>query len=244
MLEVKLLNIPFTSFKNLDEFRNLILDFLHRDKLCMIFTPNAEMLALAKDDLDLKKILEETDLNLPDGVGVLLLARRKGVEMSRFPGVEALLEILTFAEELGVPVFFLGAKEEVVNSMVERLKLKFPNLKIAGFHDGYFSESKEEEIIEEINNSGAKILFVALGVPKQEYWVFKNKEKLKVNIAMGVGGSFDVLSGKKKRAPLIFRKLSLEWLYRLMQEPKRLIERFPNLVKFFLIYLFYGEKEL
>lgn len=236
MLQVDLLGIKFTSFDNTQEFMAKILDLVNSNKCNSIYTPNAEMIARASSDTKFLKVLKNASINLPDGFGIALLARKKGFNITRFPGIEAMLEILRFSEERGIPVYFLGAKKHVLESMLERLKTWFPNLKIAGYRDGYFREEEESAIVEEINNSQAEILFVALGFPKQELWIDKHKNFLRVKIAMGVGGSFDVLSGKKKRAPKIVRRLNLEWLYRILQDPKRLLNRLPNLFKFLLLY--------
>lgn len=236
---VNILGIRFYAFDGTEEFKNEITKFFVGDKCISIFTPNAEMIARATEDENFRRILMRSEINLPDGVGVLLLSKKMGFNIKRFPGIEAMLEILTLAETLKVPVYFLGAKKEVVESMVDRLKLRYPNLVIAGYRDGYFKEEEEDSIIEEVNNSGAGILFVALGFPKQEIFIDRYKNRLNVKIAMGVGGSFDVLSGKKKRAPEIIRKLNLEWLYRILQDPKRILNRVPNLIKFIKFYFKY-----
>ncbi|MCX7719961.1 MAG: WecB/TagA/CpsF family glycosyltransferase [Dictyoglomus thermophilum] len=236
---VSILGIRFYAFDSTEEFKNEITKFFVGDKCISIFTPNAEMIARATEDENFRGILMRSEINLPDGVGVLLLSKKMGFNIKRFPGIEAMLEILTLAETLKVPVYFLGAKKEVVESMVDRLKLRYPNLVIAGYRDGYFKEEEEDSIIEEVNNSGAGILFVALGFPKQEIFIDRYKNRLNVKIAMGVGGSFDVLSGKKKRAPEIIRKLNLEWLYRILQDPKRILNRVPNLIKFIKFYFKY-----
>lgn len=240
---IKIFGIKFNSYDNMKEFRNHIKNFLDMDNCKSIFTPNAEMIARAVEDKSFREVLKRSEVNLPDGVGILLLAKKKGIRINRFPGIEAMLEILKLAEELKIPIYFLGAKKEVVESMVNRIKIRYPNLVIAGYRDGYFKREEEENIISEINNSGARILFVALGFPKQEFFIDKYKDKLKVNIAIGVGGSFDVLSGKKKRAPKIIRELNLEWFYRLLQDPKRILSRFPNLIRFIKFYFRYKEHE-
>lgn len=240
MYKINLLGIEFVSFESEEEFRKKVIEFINSKKCNVIYTPNAEMIATASKNLEFKNILKNSDINLPDGFGISLLAKKKGFFIKRFPGIEAMLEILELSEKLGKSVYFLGARKEVVKNMVENLKIKFPNLKIVGFRDGYFGQEEERKIVDEINDSGADILFVALGFPKQEFWIDKYKNLLKVKIAMGVGGSFDVFSGKKKRAPEIIRRLNLEWLYRILQDPKRIFERLPNLFRFLIIYLRYS----
>jgi N-acetylglucosaminyldiphosphoundecaprenol N-acetyl-beta-D-mannosaminyltransferase len=149
----------------------------------------------------------------------------------RVAGFDLMMEFVKWASHKDVSIYLLGAKPEVVEKAQSNLKNLYPSLKIVGFHHGYFNEKEEENIIEDINKRAAQVLFVALGAPKQEKWIYKNKEKLKVKIAMGVGGSFDVIAGKAKRAPEIYRKLGLEWLYRLIQEPWR-YKRMSALPKF------------
>ncbi|MGB9856926.1 MAG: WecB/TagA/CpsF family glycosyltransferase [Dictyoglomaceae bacterium] len=238
MKALKILNIPFTFFSNEKEFEEKVLSFLREDRVHTIFTPNAEIIALAERNNFLKKILMDSDLNLPDGIGVLLLAKKMGYRnLRKFAGIDAMINLISVSQREKKFIYFLGAKQEVLNNMILKLKEKYKEILISGYHHGYFSIEEEEKIINDINTSNTDILFVALGAPKQEAWIYKNKDKLKVKIAMGVGGSFDVLSQRKKRAPKIFINLGLEWLYRILQEPKRLVKRFPNLLYFLYIYI-------
>lgn len=235
---LKILNIPFTFFNNEKEFEEKVLSFLKEDRVHTTFTPNAEIIALAERDNSLKKILMDSDLNLPDGIGILLLARKLGYKnLKKFAGIDAMIDLISLSQREKKSIYFLGAKHEVLNDMIIKLKEEYKEILISGYHHGYFSMEEEKEIINDINTSNTDILFVALGAPKQETWIYRNKDKLKVKIAMGVGGSFDVLSQRKKRAPKIFINLGLEWLYRILQEPKRLIKRFPSLLYFLYIYI-------
>ncbi|PMQ02483.1 MAG: lipopolysaccharide biosynthesis protein [Dictyoglomus sp. NZ13-RE01] len=235
MKKLEILGIPFIFFDDELEFENLILSFLSSKKLNLIFTPNAEIISIAHKDGKLKEILKYADLNLPDGDGVLLLAKKdKRVSLKKFAGIDAMVKILEIAEKKKKKVYFLGAKDEVLRDMINKLRKKFPGLDIAGWHHGYFSNNEIERIISDID---CDILFVALGAPKQEFFIYNNKDKIKAKIAMGVGGSFDVLSERKKRAPNFFIRLHLEWLYRMLQEPKRFIKRAPNLFYFFYLFI-------
>lgn len=238
MRTIKILRIPFTFFDNEKEFEEKIISFLKEEKLHSIFTPNAEIISIAERNDNFKKILINSDLNLPDGIGVIFLAKKLGYKnLKKLAGIDAMKYILSLAVKENISVYFLGAKEEVLKDMIKKIKEKYKGISIAGYHHGYFLKDCEEKIIDDINMSSAKILFVALGAPKQEHWIAKNKDKLKVRIAMGVGGSFDVLSDRKKRAPEIFITLGLEWLYRIFQDPTRLIKRIPNLFHFLYIYI-------
>ncbi|AAM25322.1 N-acetylglucosaminyldiphosphoundecaprenol N-acetyl-beta-D-mannosaminyltransferase [Caldanaerobacter subterraneus subsp. tengcongensis MB4] len=206
--------------------------YLKEDRIHIVATPNAEIIMMAQKDEEYKKILNETDLNVPDGSGVVFASRVFNKPLKeRVAGFDLMMEFVKWASHKDVSIYLLGAKPEVVEKAQSNLKNLYPSLKIVGFHHGYFNEKEEENIIEDINKRAAQVLFVALGAPKQEKWIYKNKEKLKVKIAMGVGGSFDVIAGKAKRAPEIYRKLGLEWLYRLIQEPWR-YKRMSALPKF------------
>jgi N-acetylglucosaminyldiphosphoundecaprenol N-acetyl-beta-D-mannosaminyltransferase len=243
MMVLDILKIPFTFFENNNEFEEKILQLLNEDRLHTIFTPNAEIIVNAYKDKNFQNILKNSSLNLPDGIGIILLTKKLGYKgLKRFAGIDAMINLINISQKKGLSIYFLGAKEEVLKDMIEKLRMKFPKIIISGFHHGFFSEVEIEKIIEDINRSKSDILFVALGAPKQEYFIYKNKEKLNVKIAMGVGGSFDVLSERKKRAPKIFIILGLEWLYRLIQEPKRIIKRLPNLLYFLYILLRYDKK--
>ncbi|MBE3578936.1 MAG: WecB/TagA/CpsF family glycosyltransferase [Caldanaerobacter subterraneus] len=213
--------------------------YLKEDRIHIVATPNAEIIMMAQKDEEYKKILNETDLNVPDGSGVVFASKVFNKPLKeRVAGFDLMMEFVKWASHKDVSIYLLGAKPEVVEKAQSNLKNLYPSLKIVGFHHGYFNEKEEENIIEDINKRAAQVLFVALGAPKQEKWIYKNKEKLKVKIAMGVGGSFDVIAGKAKRAPEIYRKLGLEWLYRLMQEPWR-YKRMSALPKFAFKVLLY-----
>lgn len=206
--------------------------YLKEDRIHIVATPNAEIIMMAQKDEEYKKILNETNLNVPDGSGVVFASKVFNKPLKeRVAGFDLMMEFVKWASHKDVSIYLLGAKPEVVEKAQSNLKNLYPSLKIVGFHHGYFNEKEEENIIEDINKRAAQVLFVALGAPKQEKWIYKNKEKLKVKIAMGVGGSFDVIAGKAKRAPEIYRKLGLEWLYRLIQEPWR-YKRMSALPKF------------
>ena len=151
----------------------------------------------------------------------------------RVAGFDLTCKLLERLAESGEGVFLFGAKPGVAEIAKEKLGEKYPGINIAGTHDGYFKPEDEEGIVAQINESGAKLLLVCLGAPKQEKWIAKHKENLNVSLCMGVGGTLDVFAGTAKRAPKIFIKLNLEWFYRLMKNPSR-IGRFVALPKFVL----------
>ncbi|MDD3426621.1 MAG: WecB/TagA/CpsF family glycosyltransferase, partial [Aminobacterium sp.] len=156
----------------------------------------------------------------------------------RITGIDFLIQLCRTASVEGWPVYFLGGKPGVANAAVEKLKGQYSDLKISGVHDGYFSSGTEEEgIIREIKENKTCLLFVGMGLPRQEKWIYAHREDLGNLVAIGVGGSFDVISGKLTRAPLLIQKAGLEWLYRLVQEPwrwKRDLELFTFAVRVLL----------
>lgn len=163
---------------------------------------------------------------IPDGIGVVLVARLAGHRaVRRVPGIELMDALCRHAATLGWSVFLLGAKREINERAVQQLKLKYPALRFAGHQDGYFGEDDDPSIVQQINASGAEIVFVGLGSPKQELWMARHLNSLDAKVCQGVGGSFDVISGVAKRAPAIFRRLNMEWLYRLIRQPHRLIRQ-------------------
>jgi len=202
-----------------------------------IIAVNPEKVMTAQKDPQVKELINNSTFQIADGVGILLASKlKKGTIQSRVTGVDMMERLLQFAAEENHPVYFYGAKEEVVTKAISNIKDKFPFIKVAGYTNGY--EKDEEALVERIKESGAEILFVALGSPKQELWIKRNMEALSnVLVFQGVGGSFDVFSGMVKRAPALFRKLGIEWLYRLLIDPKR-IKRQMNLPKFLIRVLF------
>lgn len=194
----------------------------------LIVTPNSEIIVNASKDPELKRIIEQADLIIPDGIGLVYASRILGVPLKeRVTGIDFLDAILGYLEETGQSIFFLGSKPGdgenpgVAEMAVEKMKVKYKNLQVAGTHHGYFKEADEGNIIKEINNSGADFLCIALGSPKQEKFVSRHREELKVKGTIGVGGSLDVWAGTLKRAPEFYRNHGLEWLYRLIQQPSR-----------------------
>ena len=174
----------------------------------------------------LRKSVQSCDMVNIDGMGVVWGARFCGHTVpERVAGVDLFHNLITMSANRDFPVFLLGATEEVLVKTVDTLKTKNPNLKIAGYHHGYFWD-EEEAIVEKIQQSGAKLLFVAITSPKKENFINKWQDSLGVNFVMGVGGTFDVVAGKVKRAPVWMQNYGLEWLYRVIQEPGRMWKRY------------------
>lgn len=198
-----------------------------------IIAVNPEKVIAAERDSKVKDLINSSTYQIADGIGILLAAKIKGGNItSRVTGVDMMAKLLEFATQEQHPVYFYGAKEEVVTKAITNIQQINPAIQIAGYTNGF--EKDEEALVERINASGAKFLFVALGSPKQELWIQRNMNRLQnVQVFQGVGGSFDVFSGTVKRAPAIFRKLGIEWLYRLISNPSR-IKRQMNLPVFLM----------
>ncbi len=208
--------------------------FVKAEEVSTIFTPNAEIVMCAQNDADLMEILNNADMCTADGIGVVygskILKNPLPQRVAGFDLVCALLERLAKTDN---GVFLFGAKPGVAEAAKAKMEEKYPGLSVVGCRNGYFKPEDEAEIVQQINESGAKLLLVCLGAPKQEKWIAAHKDELKVNLCMGVGGTLDVFAGVAKRAPEIFIKLNLEWAYRFIKNPSRL-GRFAALPKFMI----------
>ena len=184
----------------------------------------------------MKNLLNNATYQIPDGVGIIYASKiKKGSIKSRITGIDSMNMLCNLSNEKGYKIFMYGAKKEIIEKARDCLKVTYPNINIVGTIDGYEKDNKK--IIEQINNSNADIIFVALGSPKQELWITNNMDKLCVKIFQGVGGSFDVISGNIKRAPQWMQNHGLEWFYRLIKEPKRIFRQ-CKLFNFLLLILF------
>lgn len=190
---------------------------------CVVITPNAEIALLCKKDPELKRIINESRLVLPDGISVVLASKILGKEVKhKAAGIEFAQALCREMAKQGKRLFLFGAKPGIAEKAGERLKSEYPGLVIAGTRNGYFKPEEEAFIIEEINKSQSDALFVCLGAPKQEHFMDKYKNELNVPVMAGLGGSVDVMAGEVRRAPKVFIKLGLEWFYRLVSDPKRI----------------------
>ncbi len=215
-----------------DEALDIAEGLVKAEGVSVIFTPNPEIIMCAREDEELRSVLNSADLCTADGIGVVYGARILGEPVpERVAGFDLTCRLLEKLSTTGDGVFLFGAKPGVAERAKANLEERYPQIVISGTRNGYFKPEDEEEIVKEINESGAKVLLVCLGAPKQEKWIAKHKTKLRVNLCLGVGGTLDVLAGEAKRAPEIFIKLNLEWAYRILKNPSR-IGRFMALPKF------------
>ncbi len=194
------------------------------NKSCkMVVAPNTEFIMMAQKDKEFYDILRAADLATPDSVGVMIGGKlQKKFFKQRIPGQEYFRKILEVGEKEGWTFYLLGGKGDVPALAAENIKKLYPNIKIVGYNEGFFTERSEEEVIKEINSIQPNVLFVAMGAPLQEKWISKHKNELKVDLAAGQGGTFDYEAGKIKRAPKIMQKLGIEWFWRLMLQPSRI----------------------
>jgi N-acetylglucosaminyldiphosphoundecaprenol N-acetyl-beta-D-mannosaminyltransferase len=199
---------------------------------------NAAKIVKIQSDRTFREIVVSSDLISPDGQSIVWASRfLKKPLPERVTGIDLMQRLLKLASEKGYKVFLLGAKEEVICELKEKLKRELPNLNLVGCRNGYFSPDEEEGIVKEINEKKPDILFIGMSSPKKEYWMSKYQSALKVSFVMGVGGSFDVLVGKTKRAPQWMQRVGLEWFYRFWQEPTRMWKRYLITNTLFLFYL-------
>lgn len=201
---------------------------------------NAGKVVLMYRDPVLKRIVENCALINADGQSVVWALKLLGRPIpERVTGIDLMERLFEVAEQRGYRLYFLGARQEVLDVVLSRVKARFPNVRIAGASNGYFSEAENDAVVADIAASNADILFVAMGSPKKEYWLARNLENLKVPFCMGVGGSFDVYAGYARRAPRWIQKIGMEWFFRFIQEPRRLWRRyvFDNFVFIYLILM-------
>lgn len=192
-----------------------------------VVTINPEMVELAKKDKDFANVLKHSELVVADGVGIKIALKLKGVNQERIGGVDYSRSLIEMCARNNLRLALLGAKEEVINTVCQKLKCEFENLNIVFSHNGYFND--ENAILNEIKKARPQVLLCALGAPKQEFIIYRLKEMLQGCTMVGVGGSFDVFAGCVQRAPIMWQKLGLEWLYRTIKQPERFRRIFPTL---------------
>lgn len=216
---------------------NKLKSYLKTDTNHIVVTPNPEMIVLAKNDSNFKKILNSADLCTADGIGVVYASKlNKPTIKERVCGYDMTVEMIKSYKETNASFYLLGSNENTVSTAVSKLKEKYDGINILGYHNGYFKENEEDKIVKEIQSLKPDILIIGLGMKKQENFATKYKNDLSTKITFCVGGTIDVLSGNVKRAPDIFIKLNLEWFYRLITNPKRIL-RMLNLPYFAILVI-------
>ncbi len=232
-MSVSILGLPIQNV-TMSEAVNDVYGFFGARESKIVVTPNAEILQMYSTDPAVKEALEKADYIVPDGVGVLLAAKRLGTPLKeKVAGVELSRNLLEKAAKEGGNVYLLGAKPGVAAEAKRCLEEEIPGISIVGVRDGYFKPEDEPAIIEEINGLDVDMLFVCLGAPKQELWMAEHKGDLKIGVMLGLGGSLDIFSHTLKRAPQWMINCRIEWLYRVIKEPYR-IGRIASLPKFLM----------
>jgi N-acetylglucosaminyldiphosphoundecaprenol N-acetyl-beta-D-mannosaminyltransferase len=206
-----------------DEVLEKIRGYIAERRPRHLVTADASMAVIARRDTELCEIVRNADVVTPDGAGILWASRLLRSPIAhKVSGVDLVADLCRLSAEQGCRLFFLGAAPGVAQEAAEKLRSRFPGAQIVGTRDGYFSPAEEPQIISQIMAVRPDILLVAFGIPKQEKWITKHKAALGVPVSLGIGGSFDVYSGRVKRAPAWMQKASLEWLYRLCANPKKI----------------------
>lgn len=220
----------------MEEALNTIDAFIQSGRPHHVVTADASMFVTAQGDPALFEIVRDAELVTPDSVGILWAARRLGRALKeRVSGVEIVERLCARSPERGHRLFFFGAAPNIAELAADRMRTRYPGASIVGTRNGFFAEADIPAIIAEIREARPDILCVALGIPKQEKWIASHRECLGVPVLIGVGGTFDVLSGTVRRAPVLFQKLRVEWLWRLLSNPRKiskvmLLPRFVQLI--------------
>ena len=227
---VKILDLPFIA-----ESRKTILDLIAKrvenEEKTFIITANAEIAMYARENKEYLELIKKSNYIVADGIGIVKGAKILNENIpERIPGIEIMMDMLEYGNLNNKKVYFYGAKPDTIEKMVTILKNKYPKLNIVGYHHGYHDDS-DNKIMNEVIQLKPDYVFVAKGCPLQDEWITKVLDNVDKGVFMGVGGSFDVISGNVKRAPELWQKLNLEWMYRLLSNPQRM-GRYVSLPKF------------
>ena len=233
---IYVLGVPFDAV-TMEQAVEKVKGFLREKGQHIVCTPNPEIVMEAQNDDKLMNILKSADLVVPDGIGIVWASKYSEKKLTeRVAGYDLVQKLFDEVKDTEHTVYFFGGAPGVSLAAAKKMEQKYPNLKIVGGHNGYFDEKEEKRILNDIKKLSPSILLVGLGSPKQEKWIYENIRLTNVKVGIGVGGSFDVMSGKIKRAPDIFCKMGLEWFYRLVTQPSRIV-RMMRLPKFALTVL-------
>ena len=239
---VKILDVPVHPL-TMQEAVSVLEKSIANGEQAFVVTANAEIIMMCQQDADYKKIVsQDAQLVLPDGAGAVWAGRHLGYKVpERVAGFDLYCNLLKEAAAKGYKAYFFGGSPGIAEAAKAKSEELYLGVQVVGCRNGYFKEEESQAIIEEINASGADMLFAALGAPKQEKWLVRYRDQLKPKILMGIGGSFDVFAGKMERAPKWMQDASLEWLFRLYKQPSRFM-RMMALPKFVLKVIFNGKK--
>lgn len=235
---VEIMGISFVNKMKQDFLKEDIFPRLQQKKKIFVVTANPEIVMKTKEDVEFKRIVQEADYTVPDGIGIIMAAKwLKTPLKERVPGYDLSLDLLEYANKNHLKCYFLGADEEVNQKAVKKVEKDYPNIKLAGRHHGFF-ELGDCDFAKSVAATKPDIVFVAAGCPKQEKWIASYQDLFDHGLFMGVGGTFDVLAGAVKRAPKIWIRLNLEWFYRLLQQPRKRFKRTLKLFEFMFRIIF------
>ncbi len=214
-----------TMEETLDSVKQIVKEGIPRQHVVL----NAAKIVNGQKNSKLRESINNCYLINADGQAVVWGARILGIPVKeRVTGIDLMDRLFKESEVNGWSVYLLGATDEILNKVIDNLYKKYPNIKISGHNNGYFSDLEEKRIVESIRNSKADLLFVGISSPKKELFLNRYMNELKVPFCMGVGGSFDIIAGKSKRAPYLFQRFGFEWFYRILQEPRRMWKRYAK----------------
>ena len=220
MRHVEIMGVPFLHINQTNFVKLLVERAVNKEKTFVI-TANPEIVMRANEEPQLKSYIKEATYICADGIGVVKAASLLGEDLpGRVTGYDTMVELLKVGQEKRFKVYLLGAQPDTLKKTVANIERDYPNVDIVGYHDGFF-DWDNNTIAEQAAALAPDFIFVALGVPRQEKWISENMDKFSHGVFMGIGGSFDVIAGTVKRAPMIWQKLNLEWFYRLLSQPSR-----------------------
>lgn len=218
---VHILGVPFVNTTR-KQFVETLHQHIQQKEKAFVVTANPEIVMKANTDLHYKKIIQQADYITADGIGVVKAGQLLNTPLpERVTGYELMIDLLALANERAYRVYLLGAAEETLQKTIKNMQHTYPKVKLVGSHHGFF-DWNSSHIQQEIEEKKPDLIFVALGVPRQEQWIAEHIETFEKGIFIGVGGSFDVIAGTVKRAPVAWQKANLEWLYRIIKQPSRL----------------------
>ena len=244
IMGVRINNISMNEVLKLTEQK------IENDEKYIIYTPNTEIIMMCQKDEEFLNLMNQSDINVPDGVGLIYAGKIKKLPLKeKVAGYDLSINLLKMADKKGLKLYVVGGRPGVAEAATKNVQNKYPGIKIVGAQHGYFKgahlgefgHDEELSLIEDINKQKPHILFVGFGAKKQEQWIEYNKGKINANVIIGNGGTLDGLAGFVKRAPDIFINLGLEWLYRLIKEPKRITRQI--VLPVFMFKVIFGNKD-
>lgn len=231
---VSVMDVDFLNTTQKDFLEGRLFPKLINHEKCFVVTANPELVMKTKENDAYKQSINKADYIVPDGVGILMAAQfMKKPLRERIAGSDITFELLAFAEAKRLSCYFLGASEKVNKKVVEEVKRMYPNLQVAGRKHGFF-ELDDPAVVADVQQAKPDVIFVALGLPRQENWIANNIDQFSKGLFLGIGGTFDVIAGEVNRAPHFWIRLNLEWLYRLIKQPfrfKRILKVFEFMMR-------------